>query len=317
MKFSNIFLAVLGCFLWTAAAWAQNTIPYRFATRAEAQMLITDIDEYTNSLNQFDVEVRLQKKDGRKSQFLTLAMNETQNWSDQDREKVNKAMKAISDQIQKQKFTLHFPKEIILLKTSMKEEGNRSGYARKNWIALGENLLSGASEDSLQQMLTHELFHILTRSDLVFKRAMYKTIGFTVLNREILFPADVIEKRISDPDINRYDNYATFTIDGSKRNCAMIMYTSRPYESGSLNEYVCVGLIPLNNQFVPVQMNGETVIYPLDKATDLYTQIGKNTRNVTNPEEILADNFSYVILNKTEVPTPEILDNIRKVLKRK
>ena len=153
MKFSNIFLAVLGCFLWTAAAWAQNTIPYRFATRAEAQMLITDIDEYTNSLNQFDVEVRLQKKDGRKSQFLTLAMNETQNWSDQDREKVNKAMKAISDQIQKQKFTLHFPKEIILLKTSMKEEGNRSGYARKNWIALGENLLSGASEDSLQQKL--------------------------------------------------------------------------------------------------------------------------------------------------------------------
>lgn len=317
MKFAHIFLTVFGCFFATVATYAQSSIPYRFATRAEAQMLITDIDEYTKSLNQFDVEARLQKKDGRKSQFLTLAMNETRNWSDQDREKVNKAMKAIGEQMQKQKFTLNFPKEIILLKTSMKEEGNRDGYARRNWIALGENLLSGASEDSLQQVLTHELFHILTRSDLVFKRAMYNTIGFTVLNREILFPADVIEKRISDPDINRYDSYATFTIDGSKRNCTMIMYTTRTYESGSLGDYVNIGLVPLNNQFVPVQVNGGTVIYPLDKAEDFYTQVGKNTGNVVNPEEILADNFSYVILNKTDVPNPELLDTIRKVLKRK
>ncbi len=131
MKPLYTFFIALGSCLFAAAAFAQD-IPYRFATRAEAQMLITDIDAYTRNWNQFDVDVRLQKQEGRKSQLLTLAMNETRNWADKDKEKVNRAMKAIAAQIGKNKFVLPLPKELVLVKTSMKEEKQCAGiYTRK------------------------------------------------------------------------------------------------------------------------------------------------------------------------------------------
>lgn len=50
-------------------------------------MLITDIDEYTNGWNQFDICSRLQNKEGRKSQLLTLAMSSVQNWSDTEKKR--------------------------------------------------------------------------------------------------------------------------------------------------------------------------------------------------------------------------------------
>ena len=43
------------CALTALAQKSTSTLPFRFATKAEAQMLITDIDEYTNRWNQFDI----------------------------------------------------------------------------------------------------------------------------------------------------------------------------------------------------------------------------------------------------------------------
>lgn len=97
----------------------------------------------------------------------------------------------------------------------MQEEGGADAYTRKNWIAINENVLNNAQETQLKSLVAHELFHILTRYDLNFKKAVYQTIGFTVLDREIIFPTDLMEKRISNPDISRYDSYAPFTVNGT------------------------------------------------------------------------------------------------------
>ena len=58
-------------------------------------------------------------------------------------------------------------------------------------------------------------------------------------------------------------------------------------------DYIKIGLIPLNEQFIPIQENGETIIIPIEQAEDLYEKIGKNTDYVINPEEVLADNFAF------------------------
>lgn len=83
-------LSFIFCLAFTTiAAWAQsnkfsNSI-FRFATRAEGQMLITELDDYTRNWNQFDIDVRLQKPQGRKSQLLQFAMEQTLNWSDAEK----------------------------------------------------------------------------------------------------------------------------------------------------------------------------------------------------------------------------------------
>lgn len=89
----------------------------------------------------------------------------------------------------------------------------------------------------------------------------------------------------------------------------------KPYSNGSLFDYLKIGLVPLNEEMIPLQQDGKTIIYSLDDATDFYDQVGKNTSYVIHPEEILADNFALTLINKADVPNPEIISRIKAVLK--
>lgn len=163
------------------ASWAQSNkfanSAFRFATRAEAQMLITELDDYTRNWNQFDIDVRLQKPQGRKSELLQFAMDQTLNWSDKDKERISKAMKTLDAEIKKQKYNLNFPKEIIFVKTTQKEEGSAQAYTRMNWIAIGEEALLNNSDEDLQYLVAHELFHLLTRQNADFKKTCTSLSG--------------------------------------------------------------------------------------------------------------------------------------------
>ncbi len=316
MKLRYFFTIAL--YIFSATLYAQKTdIPFRFATRAEAQMLITDIDEYTRGWNQFDINVRLQTEHGRKSQLLAFAMNQTLNWSDKDKERISQSIKALDVEIKKQKLVLDFSQELVFIKTTTKEEGGAGAYTRNNWIAVGEKALNELNDNELISLIAHEIFHILSRNNADFKKATYNTIGFTVMNREILFPADIIEKRISNPDVNRYDSYINLTVNGEKQKCTMLIYTDSPYnpEDGKrLFDYIQVGLIPLNDNFIPIQQEGKTVIYSISQATDFYDLIGRNTNYIINPEEILAENFACLLTGKQDLQSPEIIDRLREVL---
>lgn len=314
MKLSHLVLsAILLCI--STVVLAQKKISYRFATKAEAQMLITDIDNFTNKLNSLDINLRLGKEDGRKSELLRLAMNETLNWSDEDKKKITAAFKSLQAKIDKQKLKIKYPHEIVLVKTSMKEEMNVTAYTRKNWIALGEDFINKATKDNLEYLLAHEMFHLLTRNDKNFKKSVYSVIGFEVTDRELFFPIDIVERKISNPDIEQYDSYAEFTIDGTKQKCSMIIYSDKAYTTGGLGDYLNVGLIPLDENLIPLRTDGKTIIYGIDKAEDFYDKVGRNTKYTINPEEILADNFAYLLIQKKDLPNPEIIKNIAAILK--
>lgn len=73
-------LSFIFCLAFTTiAAWAQsnkfsNSI-FRFATRAEGQMLITELDDYTRNWNQFDIDVRLQNRKDANHNCCSLPWN--------------------------------------------------------------------------------------------------------------------------------------------------------------------------------------------------------------------------------------------------
>lgn len=315
MKISHWLLSVILCCV-SLTAVAQKKISYRFATRAEAQMLITDIDNFTNKLNSFDIDLRLGKNDGRKSELLRLAMNETLNWGEDEKKKITDALKSLQTKIDKQKLKINYPQEMILVKTSMKEEMNVAAYTRKNWIALGEKYIKESTKEELEYLLAHEIFHLLTRSNKEFKKSVYSVIGFNVSDRELFFPIDVIEKRISNPDIELYDSFAEFTINGQKQKCSMIIYSKIPFvPEKTLADYLNIGLIPLNDNLIPLQNDGKTIIYNIEQAEDFYDKVGRNTKYIINPEEILADNFAYLLIQKKNLPNPEILEKIAATLK--
>ncbi len=316
MKLTHLLFTLITFFIVISgkAQKASTGILYRFATQAEAQMLITEIDQYTNSWNQFDLDVRLQKQEGRKSQLLRLGMESTRGWSEAEKTKANKAFATIEAAVKKQKLKLAFPAEVILIKTSMAEEGGAAAYTRENWIAIGEQALEKMPDEDFARLVAHELFHIMTRTDLAFKKKTYGIIGFTVLDRPIVFPSDLMQKLISNPDVSRRDSYASFTIEGKSMNCTMVIYTDKPYTEGTLSQYIKVGLVPLNEQFIPIQQNGITTIYTPEQASDFQERTGKNTNYVIDPEEILAENFSYLMVSKADLPNPQLVEDLGKAL---
>ena len=59
----------------------------------------------------------------------------------------------------------------------------------------------------------------------------------------------------------------------------------------------------------------DMALYKEEELQDLYEQIGQNTDYTIHPEEILADNFSYLFLGVTEMESPWIIEKMKKILK--
>lgn len=73
----------------------------------------------------------------------------------------------------------------------------------------------------------------MTRDNKEFRKSMYEIIGFKILNKEIKFADDIKDRFISNPDVNSYDNYAMFTVDGKAMPCTMIIRSDKDYAGGS------------------------------------------------------------------------------------
>ncbi|WP_147381160.1 hypothetical protein [Parabacteroides sp. AM08-6] len=286
-----------------------DTVNYRLATAEEARKLLVVEDHYIRNRSPFDIASRLENPEGKKEDLMKLMTEEVRDWTDKEKTQIDQLRTAINDSIRKHQYHLQFPKEIILVKSTLKDEGEAGGYTRKNFIVL----MGG---DIRQTLLLHETFHVLTRNNPEFKKKMYETIGFTVTPEELEYPKDLWDMRISNPDSERFDSYATFTIDGKQQKCAMVLYANRPYTTGKFFHYITIGMVPLDEQLKPIQENGKTIVYPLEKVSDFYEKVGRNTGYIIQPEEILADNFVIAFLNYPKVPTPELKDKIRNLLKQ-
>ena len=86
------------------------------------------------------------------------------------------------------------------------------------------------------------------------------------------------------------------------------------------------------NKSVLVPIDKPNTYYPIDKASDFWDVIGHNTGYVLAPEETLADNFSYAVIDgpginsniasakekeesQIKYNTPQLIDNILVFLK--
>lgn len=97
----------------------------------------------------------------------------------------------------------------------------------------------------------------------------------------------------------------------------MILYSTQDYSSGDFFKYLNVGFLSIKgdvNKSVELVGN-KPVIYNIKQVTEFFEQVGKNTQYIIHPEEILADNFAFAILNKTRLPNQDIVDKIKMKLK--
>jgi len=291
------------------------TINVEFATVQQAKELLTTEDKFTESWSQFDIDSRMRKNNSTKEELFEYISEQAREWTPDQKEILKKVIFKIQKQISKNNFQLNFPGKIVFIKTTTKEEGNALAYTRSNYIVLNEKLETSNQWD-LERLVAHELFHILSRNNPEFRKSMYGIIGFKLMNN-IDYPETIKKYRITNPDAPHTDNYITLKINDEVINCMMILFSKKAYESGDFFEYLNIGFLKLTgNEIKSVELrDNNPTIYSLKEVSNFFEQVGKNTNYIIHPEEIMAENFSFALMEKKELKNPDIINKIRIILK--
>ncbi|MCR5533746.1 MAG: hypothetical protein K6F47_01005 [Bacteroidaceae bacterium] len=328
-----------------ASADSIGQIHYHCATMAEGQQLIVANTDYYNSLNQMDLDWRMRKKGATKEKLIDFAKSCVQEFTDKEKVKIAGAIAYIEKRLHKMGANLPFPKDdIVFIKTNMQEEGGAGAYTHKTEIYIGANVvrcnerkdgmmrLGGVDAEALCELVAHELFHCLTRNSPEFRRDIYKLIGFTVMDKDISFDPAIQHKILTNPDVEHIDNYAEFTIKGKKRKCELMVLYTNSWEEASAKVGKDKATFFHFNQSVLVPIDKPNKYYSIEKASDFWDVIGHNTEYVLAPEETLADNFSYAVIDgpgrnsniasakekeesQIKYTTPQLIDDIITFLK--
>ena len=286
---------------------------YRFASAEEGAQLIVGNDEYLQGFNQCDLDYRMQKTGATLEEWKTLAAGEVRDFTEEEQQGISACMDELEQIIAKRGLVLPASDEIVFVKTTMQEEGGAAAYTHGTQIYLHEQVIARqllATDEKLHmsgiELLSHELFHCLTRSNPDFRAQMYQIIGFEVQDDDFAFGPDVAKRLLSNPDVEHHNSSALFTIGGQELRCTAVFYATKFFDTAgeTFFDNSSTGLVPVDDL---------NTLYDCKEAENFWEVFGKNTDYVIDPEETMADNFSFAVtygLDGKEYPTPKIIEAI-------
>jgi len=289
-----------------------------FADAATAKEILLADDDFARRLSKFDLQSRLQTdREVTKDDWKKLVGEQVLEWTPAEREKISLTVTNLKEKLAP--YRLALPKEVQLIRTTGKEEGE-AAYTRGTAIILPAKVLRYPSPQ-FDSLLLHELFHVLSRHDATTRQALYKIVGFTVRD-EIEIPVSLEDRRITNPDAPRLDSFIELKNEDQQVTAVPILYaTPKAYDAktgGTFFRYVTFRLLvvdQVNGKWQPRMKDAQPVVLDPAKVTSFHDQIGKNTNYIIHPDEILADNFVYLIQRSKNLATPRVVEQMAEVLK--
>ena len=284
-------------------------ISHRYATAEEGRQLRLNNTDYFNALTQNDIDWKFRCTGKTLDDFKTYAASQIKDFTEEEKKAIDEIISLIELRLDALGICLRTD-EIILIKSDLDDEGGAGGITHKNEIYLSSFLveafvyaLKGETvyppeyleyiNFETPSLLAHELFHCLTRNDARFRQQMYSLIGFTVMDHEVEFGPAVRNVLLQNPDVERFDNWAEFTIDGQKRRCTLIPVYVCSFAEAAVTDPAASFFYYMQSVLVPLD-EPDTMI-PVEQASDFYSVVGRNTDYVIAAEECLADDFGNLI----------------------
>ncbi|MFC4870610.1 hypothetical protein [Negadavirga shengliensis] len=279
-----------------------------FAPKDEASERLGTSDTYTKSLSKFDLESRTKNKESSKEEdYLEFASQQALEWNEEEKNALRERILGVKTKIENLGLKLEFPEEILLIKSSMNEEGGAISYTRENYMVV-RGLVS-------ENYLIHELFHILTRHKPERRNDLFATINFHESNR-IEYPPAIRDMIITNPDAPFLEHTITVKIDNQDEEVVFILISEEEWDGGSFFTYMKQRLMYVeggNENKKAILVNNMPVLRNFAAASDLKQKIGNNTTYTLHPEEILAEHFVMLVLQE-DVPEPSFIDAMKEVL---
>lgn len=197
-----------------------------------------------------------------------------------------------------------FPSAIQLIKTQGRHYGDGVYYTRENSIIIPQNELRLANLEGLREVLVHEVFHIYSRLNPEKRKALYQLIGFQKLNGNLLLPSPIQSRLLLNPDgidfayfirLAQQPGDTLLAVPIITANAPTLIPTRKNYFY-----YINFNVYPIqkeldNNYFVIASTEGVSPL-SVNEQGDFFKQIKDNTMYIIHPDEILADNFKFLVL---------------------
>ncbi|MBP7183918.1 MAG: hypothetical protein KBA06_00290 [Saprospiraceae bacterium] len=274
--------------------------------------IITDtIDKFFDKVTQVDVELQLKRiyvkgnHEAIGKEYAYYLKRDVMNFSEKDSTFLMPILKEVQNMCEEMDPNF-FTQPVKLIKVTGNMYGNSVYYTRQHCIIIPANELETAKAEKVKEILIHEMFHIYSRYHPDFRKKAYDLIGFEEFNHEISIPAPLDKLYLINPDGVNFNYYIQITdpFTKNKVKAVPVIYSNAEHYTGfkpSFFEYLEFNLYPIvesetipNKYELKCNKDGGSPI-TLQLVTDFYTQIKDNTNYIIHPDEIMADNFTFLV----------------------
>lgn len=308
MKLIIIMALSMGIF---SLSHASETTEFTFADIKTGQDILTGNDNYMNRMSPAEIAIRTLSTtadkitDDLKAQYKANILE----WTEEEKAQITQLVAENRERLDKINHLL--PPEIIFIKTTDKVEGGMP-HTRANAIILP------LTDKPLSEIIFyHELFHVLSRNQKARHHSLYALIGFQPCD----FTAndEIRARTLTNPDVPAEGYYLPVEIDGKESAIMAHLYAAKkaydPNVKGGFGGHFGFGLLRVNVDKdkcrVDTDAGGRAQILSPGEVADFFAAIGQNTGYIIHPEEVLADNFVFVMTGKRDLPNPEVPDRLR------
>lgn len=283
-------------------------ITAHFATVEEGRQLMRDRTFFHNQINEYALEFFLQRKGGTLEEYIEYSEDQVQAFTPEEEERINEALSWLHDLLEDHHLRVPDIGPVTFVKTTCMEALGTAGYTTGGTVFLHGIALSPDiySDQAFRTLLVHELSHCFSRKSPEYRRGLYSLVGFTVADHEFDLPDEIRNRFIANPDVERHDSYATFTIGGEKKDCFLAFMSDAVFENPG--DTFIMGMY---SAVVPLDGSG---VCRTDDVEDFWETVGRNTAYVEDPEELMATNVAYALVSLEQgyesYQTPELLEKI-------
>lgn len=290
------------------------------ATVDEGRAALSKRDVYLDRLSKLDLAVRLRtSKDLAVDDYVAVARKSVLPWSDDEQARLAKILTGMQER--SRRIARALPSRVILIKTSGEEESG-AAYTRDDAVVLPQGRLKG-DDASVEKLIWHELFHVLSRHNPELRDRLYATIGFE-RSPELALPADIAARKLTNPDAPYHEHVIRLQVDGNPAWCVPVLLSTRGQDQagdgGAFFQYLELKLLLVERDEQSGALRaiagegGESRLVALSATPDFFAKIGRNTNYIIHPEEIVADHFALLAVKAPDVKSPELLDKMKAVL---
>lgn len=285
-----------------------------------ASSLISEKDEYIGNFSEFDLKSRLGTSEQvTMEEFLEFLSHQTLDWTNAEREKVERVFKELENAYSIYKEYLL--DNIMVIKTTGREESD-AAYTRRNRIYVPLSMIRWPYKD-FKELIAHELFHLISTNNPELRYNWYEKLGF-IACPELEVPKEYENLYVTNPDTIGKNCYVEFQDNGIPIKAVPFLYSEHPYRGGYFFHYFRFTFLVSevnNNRCFPVyEEEKPKFIDTPQKLFDLCEEIDPyNNQHRLHPEEILAYYWSLLAFSESELEylKRSFLLKIREILNKK